>query len=342
MLLYNPTVSGSLLITGSLTTTGTLTAQTLVVQTITSSVDFVTGSSVNGSLSSNTHQFTGSVLMSGSVGIGTSSPSGILDVIGTNILLGATSKVVLSYNLGTSANSNSPELAFYGQSYDAASSIYGPSIQAINQTTFARKDLVFYQHNAADFTNRYEAMRLTYAGNLGIGTTSPDALLTVAGANQATGAVFNTYGNVLIHSTDSYAINKGGALSLGGKYNSAGTPIATFARIHGKKENATVDSTAGYLSFETVPEATATLTERMRITSTGNVGIGTTTPTAILDVDGAASSTISALTIRQGSGATAYGQIVVKDDRFHGLILRGIPASTANLSVTAGDQMSFY
>jgi hypothetical protein len=75
MILYNPTVSGSLLVTGSLTTTGTLTAQTLVVQTITSSVDFVTGSSVNGSLSSNTHQFTGSVLMSGSVGIGTSSPS---------------------------------------------------------------------------------------------------------------------------------------------------------------------------------------------------------------------------------------------------------------------------
>ena len=70
MILYNPTVSGSLLVTGSLTTTGTLTAQTLVVQTITSSVDFVTGSSVNGSLSSNTHQFTGSVLVSGSVTVG--------------------------------------------------------------------------------------------------------------------------------------------------------------------------------------------------------------------------------------------------------------------------------
>jgi hypothetical protein len=99
MLLYNPTVSGSLLITGSLTTTGTLTAQTLVVQTVTSSVDFVTGSSVNGSLSSNTHQFTGSVLITGSnaallsvnnsvlyvsasgnVGIGTSSPSTKLHV----------------------------------------------------------------------------------------------------------------------------------------------------------------------------------------------------------------------------------------------------------------------
>jgi hypothetical protein len=122
---------------------------------------------------------------------------------------------------------------------------------------------------------------LTAGGSVGIGTTSPDALLTVAGANQATGAAFNTYGNALIYSTDSFAINKGGALSLGGKYNSAGTPIATFARIHGKKENATVDSTSGYLSFETVPEATATLTERMRITSNGNVAIGTNSPTSI-------------------------------------------------------------
>ena len=51
----------------NLTVAGTLTAQTLVVQTITSSVDFVTGSTRFGSLSSNTHQFTGSVNVSGSI-----------------------------------------------------------------------------------------------------------------------------------------------------------------------------------------------------------------------------------------------------------------------------------
>ena len=62
----NQVVSGSLTVTGSITTPGTLTAQTLVVQTITSSVDFVTGSTRFGSLSSNTHQFTGSMSVSGS------------------------------------------------------------------------------------------------------------------------------------------------------------------------------------------------------------------------------------------------------------------------------------
>ena len=49
------------------TVAGTLTAQTLVVQTITSSTEFITGSTRFGSLLSNTHQFTGSVSMTGSL-----------------------------------------------------------------------------------------------------------------------------------------------------------------------------------------------------------------------------------------------------------------------------------
>jgi hypothetical protein len=49
------------------TVRGTLTAQTIVAQTITSSTDFVTGSTRFGSLSTNTHQFTGSVSITGSL-----------------------------------------------------------------------------------------------------------------------------------------------------------------------------------------------------------------------------------------------------------------------------------
>jgi hypothetical protein len=49
------------------TVRGTLTAQTIVAQVITSSTDFVTGSTRFGSLLSNTHQFTGSVSMTGSL-----------------------------------------------------------------------------------------------------------------------------------------------------------------------------------------------------------------------------------------------------------------------------------
>ena len=45
------------------TVAGTLTAQTIVAQTITSSTEYITGSTIFGSLLSNTHQFTGSVLI---------------------------------------------------------------------------------------------------------------------------------------------------------------------------------------------------------------------------------------------------------------------------------------
>ena len=59
------------------TVRGTLTAQTIVAQTITSSTDFVTGSTRFGSLLSNTHQFTGSVGVTGSLALnGTSVTTG--------------------------------------------------------------------------------------------------------------------------------------------------------------------------------------------------------------------------------------------------------------------------
>ena len=80
-------LSGSLNLSGSLTTTGTITATTLVVQTITSSISSITGSTNFGSLSSDTHKFTGSLnvtgalyVATGSVGIGTLSPVGPLHV----------------------------------------------------------------------------------------------------------------------------------------------------------------------------------------------------------------------------------------------------------------------
>ena len=62
-------VSGSLTASGSITATGTITAQTLVVQTITSSVVYSSGSNVFGNDIGNSQRFTGSVLITGSLTI---------------------------------------------------------------------------------------------------------------------------------------------------------------------------------------------------------------------------------------------------------------------------------
>ena len=125
--------------------------------------------------------------------------------------------------------------------------------------------------------NAHVILNGTGQGNVGIGTTGPLALLHVAGANQATGGAYNTYGNLFISSTDALAADKGGAISFGGTGNISAVLTYTFARITGKKEVASAGNSAGYLAFETDDNVSTTLKEYMRITSTGNVGIGTTT-----------------------------------------------------------------
>lgn len=156
---------------------------------------------------------------------------------------------------------------------------------------------VFIANSTGYIINKYALVTDTAAGNVGIGTTSPSQLLTVgahnnftvssagdvtiAGANQPTNSAFNTYGNLFVSSNDASAINKGGAISLGGY--SATNQIYTFARIQGKKETTGGDGSAlGYLAFET--DNNNNLVEHLRITSAGNVGIGTNAPGGALEV----------------------------------------------------------
>ena len=110
-------LSGSLLITGSLTTSGTLTAQTLVVQTVTSSIVYSSGSNIFGNSLTNTQQMTGSLrvtgsgnhyILGGNVGIGTSSPVDLLTLNATSsstvftLQNGAVTKALLGISYDTS------------------------------------------------------------------------------------------------------------------------------------------------------------------------------------------------------------------------------------------------
>ena len=68
----------------------------------------------------------------------------------------------------------------------------------------------------------------------------------------------------------------GGSLGLGGKYNAVAGTYTNFATIVGRKENSTLNNVAGY--FAILTRANVDPLERMRVTSEGNVGIGTTAP----------------------------------------------------------------
>jgi hypothetical protein len=169
MVQYFPIVTGSLTVTGSvnvsgsITTNSTITATTLVVQTITSSISFVTGSTKFGAISSNTHQFTGSLnvtgalyVATGSVGIGTVSPSQLFEVVGGEIKAG---RVDTSQEGGQVS---------FGRSTDNATAWY---IDAYGSTSSPILRFV-------DVTGA--AVRMVISGsNVGIGTSNPDALLRI-------------------------------------------------------------------------------------------------------------------------------------------------------------------
>jgi hypothetical protein len=116
------------------------------------------------------------------------------------------------------------------------------------------------------------AVTIKSNGNVGIGVTAPIVPLHVSGTavnNPSNGS--GGYEVMQIFDTTSYATGVGGGIGFGGNFTSSNNTI--FSEIRGLKENATDSNYAGALSFSTRLNG-GSITERMRIDSVGNVGIG--------------------------------------------------------------------
>ena len=107
---------------------------------------------------------------------------------------------------------------------------------------------------------------------LGIGTSTMFESLRVVGTRQNTAVGYDTV--VSFYSDDAFSSNAGAGLSFGGKYNTAGS-ITAFAEIAGVKENSTDGNYAGALVLKTRTNGTSNITERMRITSNGELLLAT-------------------------------------------------------------------
>ena len=130
-----------------------------------------------------------------------------------------------------------------------------------------------FRHGSTDL------VRITSAGNVGIGTDNPVALLNPHG----TAALSNADQVVLISDSNADdAIGRGGNLGFAGYVNGN---LRTLAAIGGLKTNAG-NSFNGDLALYTRRNGQANLDERLRIASDGKVGIGTTNPQSKLDVQG--------------------------------------------------------
>ena len=263
------------------------------------------------------------VTQSGNVGIGTSSPVSKLDlgtsgalqvtqagitevyVEGAGVRLkniyagGGWARGILTYEnsagndyfqLGGYGSGQTFTYAYIGPSYDAPWQVWRGSNVGIGTTAPTAKLQVigaagklyiddsgigynYYDasnaHNFRDFAGTSRLYINTSSGNVGIGTTSPGAKLDILAGG----------GSVRLNSADS-----NGSYITFSNNGSAASYIGSAYHLFSSPSNIAND--LGIRSNSALTISTGGATPRMHITSTGNVGIGTTSPSAKLELAG--------------------------------------------------------
>jgi hypothetical protein len=157
----------------------------------------------------------------------------------------------------------------------------------------------FHSDNSMRFqTNSAERVRIDQSGNVGIGGTSFNPKLYVLNNNAGPGLTAANATAVFHGSVD---IGKGGCIGFDYGASHTNYPVGLGYVITSQ-----TGSTKGDLAFFTRSVTTDTApTERMRITSSGNVGIGTSSPSEQLHVSKSSNVNISVETTGSGGGANA-------------------------------------
>src|SRR3989338_5792299 len=229
----------------------------------------------------------------GNVGIGTTSPGAKLEVAGE-----IRSNNSIASGSGLRIQTAASTIGIVG----ASGWVKGTSATDLGIFAETGKSITFMSGGSA--TDR---MTIDSSGNVGIGTTGPGSKLEV------NGDITTTAKDQLIVARYSAGSNDYAASLIWS--NSAGGSVLTLGNNANNEIRAGQTATNGYLRFITnntaLPNAVHNGTEVMRLTASGNVGIGTTSPGTKLDIESGASG--DTLEVRGSTTNSSYYALTVND-----------------------------
>ena len=185
-----------------------------------------------------------------------------------------------------------------------------------------------------DVDNVPELLRLTNQGTLGIGTDNPETLLTVAAPGSSA--------QIEIKRTNSNASGAIGALNFTAMDGHSVANI--FAQGDGDNEGADLVFKTTSAAAENDPYGSGTI-ERVRITSGGNVGIGTDDPSGLLEIESSSTTDMINLNVSNANfakiGHNSASGVDVLDVRSEGHMRFLTGGNNERLRITSTGELRF-
>jgi hypothetical protein len=277
-----------------------------------------------------------------SIGIGTASPQYKLDVAGT---INSSSAI---YAADVVVNGTTPTITLNDTDGDAnAATAFiqfqqgGTAIGKVGDIASGRSAMMLYADSGKElmlFTNGQNAtsdtpaITINTSQNVGIGTTSPNAKLEISGDTRSGGRIL--YGG-----TESNYLT---GVSYASIYGTADT-FESVSGLFGSLVLQSRSNTDRPIIFVTG----ATPSEKMRLSSSGSLGIGTTNPSSKLHIVNSANS---AFLVNTGAG-TGYtylkstntgGEFLLGINRSDGVLFSSGLAYATSLGTTGSTALQFH